>query len=302
MHIGFIGLGNVGVLLAANLVEAGYGITVHDLDRSRATELIARGATWAGTAREAAEVGDVLITCLPTPQAVSQVMEGPDGAFDGLRPGAVWIETSTTDADEVKRLAALAADKGIQTLEATLTLGVHRMKARTATVFAGGDEATVERLRPLLEAMAGQVILMGPLGHATVIKVITNLLAFINLIGSAEGLMLAQRAGIDPGRAHAAIAASYGTSYAHETAMPVALGGSYDDGFALELACKDLHLGQKLADQLELDLELTDATAKMFETVRQTYGDRAFSTEAVRYVEDKAGEPLRATGFPSAIV
>ncbi len=301
MKLAQIGLGNVGALLAANLADAGYELVVHDLNRDAAAPLLDAGVDWAESPAEAAGACDVLITCLPSPDAVSAVMEGADGALQALSAGQVWVETSTTDADEVKRLAALAAGCGAATLEATLTLGVHRMKARTATVFAGGDEAVFETLKPVLEAMAGRAMFIGALGQATVIKVITNLLAFINLVGSAEGMMLAQKAGLDPTIAHAAISASFGGSYAHDTAMPVALGGTYNDGFAMQLACKDLRLGRKLADQHGLEMELAGLVAAMFEEVRGKYGDRAFSTECVRYVEDKAGEQLRATGFPQSM-
>jgi 3-hydroxyisobutyrate dehydrogenase len=286
------------VLLAANLVEAGYALIVHDLDRARARGLEEKGAQWSDSVAALAARCDRVVTCLPSPAAVAAVVDGPDGALAHMGQGSVWIETSTGDASDVVRLGGLAAARGIATLEATLTLGVHRMAQRTATVFAGGEEAVFRDNRAILEAMAGRAIFIGPLGQATVIKVITNLLAFINLIGSAEGMMLAKRAGIDLAVAHEAISASFGGSYAHDTAMPVALAGTYDDGFAMELACKDLRLGEALADRYGLDMALTRRVAAMFEEVRQAYGDRAFSTEAVRHVEDKAGETLRAPGFP----
>ncbi len=301
MHVGMVGLGNVGVLLAQNLQQAGYALTVHDLDQARAASLIEAGALWADTPATTAAVSDVFLTCLPSPDAVRAVMEGKNGAMPNLRSGATWIETSTTDVKEVKRLAGLAAKRGAATLEATLTLGVHRMKARTATVFAGGDEQVFGAHEELLRAMAGSVIYMGDLGTATVIKVITNLLAFINLLGSAEGLMLAKKAGVDLSRAHAAIAASYGGSYAHDTAMPVALSGTFDDGFGLGLALKDALLGLDLAEQHGLDLDLTKQMASIFEQVHEARGDEAFSTECVRHVEEKAGEKLRAAGFPTSM-
>lgn len=301
MNIGFIGLGNIGAPLAGRLLGSGHKLVVHDLDRARADELVAGGAAWADSPLETARDTDCLITSLPSPQAACAVIEGKDGALEGFSRGATWIETSTNDADEVKRLAGLLSERGVNTLEATLTLGVHKIASSEGTIFAGGDRDVFEAHASIFEALGGQVFYMGELGKATVIKVITNLVAFVNTIGIAEGVMLAQRAGIDTGEAWKAIGASYGTSYALETAMAVVLGGTYDDDFAIELACKDLRLGRDIAKAVGFEPDLINKTGEIFEWARQKFGDRAFCSEAVRYVEERAGEELRAAGFPEKL-
>jgi len=301
MKIGFVGLGNIGGPLAARLLGGGRDLVVHDLQQENAKGLLADGAVWADSPFEAAQACDCLITSLPSPEAACAVIEGKDGALEGFQEGATWIETSTNDVEQVKRLAGLLAAKGVNTLEATLTLGGHKISTGEGTIFAGGDKQVFDAHKPVFDALGGRVFYMGELGKATVIKVITNLVAFVNMVGIAEGMMLAQRAGIDTGDAWKAIGASYGTSYALETAMAVVLGGTYDDDFAIELACKDLRLGRDIAEAAGVEPALINKVQEIYEWARQTYGDRAFSSEAVRYIEEQTGEKLRAEGFPEKL-
>jgi len=302
MRIGFISLGNVGAPLARNLQRAGHALTVRDLDRNRAAELLDRGARWADTPRAAAQDAEVVITSLPSPAAVAAVMEAEDGILAGLARGAVWIEMSTTDEGEVRRLAALAAERGAATLEAPITGGCHRAISGDISILVGGAAGDFARCRPLLETMGGTVLHIGPLGQASVLKVITNMLAFVHLVAAGEGLMLAAKAGIDLGRAFEGIKASSGNSFVHETESQVILNGSYNIGFTMDLACKDLGLVQALGRQLEVPLELADRVAATFGRARAEYGDRAWSSQVVKLLEDTCGCPLRAPGFPDELV
>ncbi len=148
MKVGFIGLGNLGEHLAASLVRAEFSVTVYDLNPQAAAGLIDAGATWAASPRHAASAADTVITCLPSPAAVSAVMTGEDGVLQGLGSGGTWIDMSTNDLKEVKRLAALAADQGIACLEAPVTGGVHKAAAGEITVLVGGDESLYEAHLP----------------------------------------------------------------------------------------------------------------------------------------------------------
>jgi 3-hydroxyisobutyrate dehydrogenase len=302
MRIGFIGLGNVGAPLARNLQRAGHALIVRDLDRDRAADLLEHGATWAETPRALAEGAEVVVTSLPSPAAVARVMEADDGVLAGLGLGAVWIEMSTTDAAEVRRLAALAAERGAATLEAPITGGCHRAVSGDISILAGGAPGDFERCRSLLEAMGGTVLHVGPLGQASVLKVITNMLAFVHLVAAGEALMLAAKAGIDLGRAFEGIRASSGNSFVHETESQVILNGSYNIGFTMDLACKDLGLAQALGREFEVPLELGDRAAATFERARAEYGARAWSSQVVKLLEDACGQPLRAPGFPDELV
>ncbi len=298
---GFIGLGNLGVHLAGNLLRAGFAVRVHDLNRGAAAGLLAAGAGWAATPSAAGEGADGVITCLPSPAAVAAVVAGKDGVFDGLTRGSVWIDMSTNDVDEVKRLAELGAARGIGCLEAPVTGGVHKAAAGAITVLVGGQRALHDTHLPALQAMGAPVLYMGPLGSASVIKVITNMLAFIHLIAAGEALMLAEKGGLDLAQAFAAIKASSGNSFVHETESQLVLSGSYNVGFTMDLACKDLGLAARLGRQFGVPLELAGLVEQMFIRARAQYGGGAWSTQAVKLLEDALSTPLRAAGFPQIL-
>ena len=301
MRYGFIGLGNLGVHLAGSLVREGFALTVHDLNRASANSLIAAGARWADSPKLCAEASDAVITCLPSPAASRAVLTGESGVLEGLRAGCTWIEMSTNDRHEIEAIAALAARKGVATLEAPVTGGVHRAASSKITVLVGGDAATFEVHRPALQAMGGHVFHMGPLGKASVIKVITNMLAFIHLVAAGEALMLAKRGDLDLAQAFAAIKASSGNSFVFETESQLVLNGSYDIGFTMDLACKDLGFAHQLGRELGVPLELAGMTEQIFRRGQATYGGDAWSTRIVQLLEDATGTDLRAPGFPSVL-
>lgn len=207
MHYGFIGLGNLGRNLAGSLIRNGFKVTITDIDRNNGEKLIERGAIWATSAREVAESVDAVITCLPSPKVSEQVLTAPDGILAGLKKGATWIEMSTLDTDAVTRLAKIAADGGIRMMEAPVTGGVHLAASGEITVIAGGDQELFDLHRPALQAMGKRIFHAGDLGKAAVIKVITNMLAFIHLCATGEALMLAKKGGIDLTQAFHIIAA-----------------------------------------------------------------------------------------------
>ncbi len=301
MRLGFIGLGNLGAKLAASLLRQGFSVTVYDLDRGNAADQIGSGAVWADSPRAVAEASESVITCLPSPQAVDAVMTGPDGVLSGLQAGGTWVEMSTNDLNEVKRLAVLAEDRDIATLEAPVTGGVHRAASGEITVLVGGDKAVFETHLPVLRAMGGEVIHMGKLGSASVIKVITNMLAFIHLIAAGEALMLAKQGGLDLATSFQAIKASSGNSFVHETESQVILNGSYNIGFTMDLACKDLGFAEQLGSTFGVPLELAAHAARIFEQARCAYGGDAWSPMVVKLLEDATGTELRAPGFPAVL-
>jgi len=301
MRYGFIGLGNLGAPLAGSLLRAGFALTVYDRDRQAAASLLVNGAHWAGSPKAVAAGSDAVITCLPSPAISEQVLAGSDGILAGLRPGGAWIEMSTLGRDEILRLAAKAAEKGVATLEAPVTGGVHRAAAGEITVLAGGDSALFEAHRPALAAMGGEIFHMGPLGSAAVIKVITNMLAFIHLVAAGEALMLAKRGGLDLAQAFHAIKASSGNSFVHETESQLILNGSYNINFTMDLAVKDLGFALAFGRDFRVPLALADLTMQTFLRAREAYGGDAWSTQVVKLLEDALGTELRAPGFPAEL-
>ena len=301
MRYGFVGLGSLGAKLAASLRRGRFDLVVHDIDPKAADPLLAAGASWADTPLALAAQVEAVVTCLPSPAVSERVLTGPEGLLAGLKPGATWIEMSTLDSDTIQRLAAVAAEKGVFTLEAPVTGGVHKAAAGEITVIVGGEEAVVERHRAALEAMGGPIFHMGPLGSASVMKVITNMLAFIHLVAAGEALMLARRGGLDLAQAYHVIKASSGNSFVHETESQLVLNGSYNIGFTMELACKDLGFAMSLGRELGVPLDLAAITAQTFIRAREAYGGGAWSTQVVKLLEDALHTDLRAPGFPAEL-
>jgi 3-hydroxyisobutyrate dehydrogenase len=300
-RVGFIGLGHLGRYLAASLVRAGHVVTVNDLDRGAAASLLDAGAAWASSVAEVVAASDVVCTCLPSPAAVTAVVSGPGGVIEAFAGRGTWIDHSTNDRDETLRLGALAARAGTAVLEAPVTGGVHKAAAGEITVLVGGDPDLFEAHRALLSAIGSPVLYMGPLGSAAVIKVITNMLAFIHLVAAGEALMLAKRAGLDLARSFEAIKESSGNSFVHETESQVILNGSYNIGFTMDLALKDLGFATQFGREFGVPLELAGLTEQTFVRARSQYGGQAWSSQVVKLLEDALGTDLRAPGFPAAL-
>lgn len=300
-RLGFIGLGNLGFHLASSLRRAGFELTVHDLSKAAAAPLLAAGAQWADSPQAVAQQCDSVFTCLPSSKAVSIVVSGEKGILAGLKPGGTWIDMSTNDRTETLRLAALAAEKGCNALESPVTGGVHKAAAGNITVLVGGDEAVYQAHLPALQAMGNPVLYMGPLGSAAVIKVITNMLAFIHLVAAGEALMLAKRGGLDLAQSFEAIKASSGNSFVHETESQVILNGSYNIGFTMDLACKDLGFATQMGRDFGVPLDLAGMTEQTFIRARSQYGGSAWSSQVVKLLEDALGTDLRAPGFPEVL-
>lgn len=298
MRYGYIGLGNLGGHLAASLLRKGFDVTVSDIDRNLARRHTAAGAAWAETPEQLARDVDCVFTCLPSPAVSENVLRQ---LLKGLRPGATWIEMSTLGRDDILRLAGIAADRGVRTMECPVTGGVHLAAQGKITVLAGGDEDLFALHKPALEAMGGQLFHMGPLGSAAIIKVITNMLAFIHLVADGEALMLAKRGGLDLAKAWHAIKASSGTSFVHETEGQLILNGSYDIAFTMDLALKDLGFAMKFGEEFGVPLDLAHFTNEIFVKGKAAYGGGAQSTQIVKLLEDKLGTDLRAPGFPARL-
>ncbi|WP_417626913.1 NAD(P)-dependent oxidoreductase [Pararhodobacter aggregans] len=298
MRYAYIGLGNLGGHLAASLARAGFPLVVHDRDPGLRPRFEALGVDWADVAAEAAAEADAVITCLPSP-AVSEAVLAQ--ILPVMKPGADWIEMSTLGRAEMLRLAATAEAQGVGVLECPVTGGVHLAAQGKITVLAGGEAALVDRHRLALEAMGGRIFHMGPLGSAALIKVITNMLAFIHLVADGEALMLAKRGGLDLKTAWEAIAASSGSSFVHETEGQLILNGSYDIAFTMDLALKDLGFAMRFGREFGVPLDLASMTEQTFLKGRAAYGGAAQSTQIVKLLEDLLGTDLRAEGFPARL-
>lgn len=300
-RLGFVGLGNLGRHLAASLIRAGFTLTVNDLDEAAAAPLVEAGAVWVTSPGHVAAASETVFTCLPSPEIVTQVLCGESGLLAGFGHDGTWIDSSTNDRHELARLAALAQAQGIGCLEAPVTGGVHLAASGEITVLVGGDADLFEAHVPVFQAIGRKVFYVGPLGSASVIKVITNMLAFTHLVAVGEALMLAKRSGLDLAQSFEVIKASSGTSFVHETESQVILNGSYDIGFTMDLALKDLGLAQDLGDEFGVPLELASLVQETYVRAREEYGGAAWSPMVVKLLEDALGTELRAPGFPERL-
>ena len=301
MNVGFIGLGNVGGKLAGSLIRNGCSLTVRDLDRTQAEALLQMGASWGEDGRTMAVASDVIITCLPSPAVSAQVMEEPGGVIEGLSEGKIWLEMSSTDADEIRRLGALVKKKGAIPMDCPVSGGCHRAATGNIAIFAGGERAAFEKVFPLLSTIGADILHTGPLGTASIMKVTTNYLAGVQLVATGEAFMVAKKAGVDLGVAYEAIRISSGNSFVHETEGQVILNGSYNINFTMDHEVKDLALFDELANKHHVPLELSPLCVAIMRDGLKRYGARAWSSMVVKRLEDDCGDDLRAEGFPETL-
>lgn len=302
MKIGFVGLGNVGGKLAGSLLRNGCDLTVRDLDRSAAQPFLSKGAGWADSPREMAENCDMVITCLPSPAACSAVMEAEDGLLEGLGESKIWAEMSTTDSEEVRRMAKLVSAKGAQAIDCPVSGGCHRAATGNISIFAGCARNTFERALPVLSMLGRRILHTGDVGSASILKVLTNYLATANLVSLAEALVTAKAAGMDLNTTYEAIRISSGNSFVHETESQVILNGSREINFTMDLVLKDIGLFDRLAKDRGVNLALSPLLVQIFNDAVEAYGPRELSPNIVRRYEDSTGLSIRAPGFPAEML
>ncbi|MSU92209.1 NAD-binding protein [Rhodobacteraceae bacterium 2CG4] len=299
MQVGFIGLGNVGGKLAGSLLRNGVDLTVLDRKPDLVAGFAARGATAAGDAAALMRGCDVVATCLPSPAASAAVVEE---MLPEVAAGKTWLEMSTTDDAEIRRLAALIEARGGAAVDCPVSGGCHRADTGNISIFAGCDRATFERVLPLLKLLGRRVLHTGPVGSASVLKVVTNYLATANLVSVCEALVTARAAGMDLNTAYEAIRISSGASFVHETEGQVILNGSRDISFTMDLVAKDIGLFQAIAERTGVPLEISPLLNEIFRDGRARYGPRALSPNIIRRLEEATGLDIRAPGFPPELI
>ena len=302
MKVGFIGLGNVGGKLAGSLLRNKFDLTVRDLDENLTKPFVEQGAKIANTAKELAEKVDLIITCLPSPEICSEVMEGSDGILNGLSENKIWLEMSTTDEAEVKRIGQKVIEKKAIPLDGPVSGGCHRAATGNIAIFVGGEREAFNKILPALTIMGRKILHTGELGSASVLKVITNYLASVHLVALGEAWTVAKKSNLDLTKAYKGIAVSSGNSFVHETESQVILNGSYNINFTMDLVLKDTGLFNELAKKLNAPLEISPKIVDIFKDGQKKYGSRAWSSMIVKRMEDINQVNFRAEGFPEELV
>ena len=302
MKIGFIGLGNVGGKLAGSLLRNNFDLTVRDLDQELTNNFEKKGAKISNTPREIAEEVDLVITCLPSPEICSDVMESKDGVIQGLSSNKIWLEMSTTDESEVKRLGDLVMKKNAIPLDGPVSGGCHRAATGNIAIFVGGQRSSFEKILPVLKCMGRKILHTGDLGSASVLKVITNYLASVHLAAIGEAWAVAKKSNLNLEKTFKGIGISSGNSFVHETESQVILNGSYNINFTMDLVEKDMTLFNDLSKKLGLDLEISPFILDIFKDAKEKFGSRAWSSMVVKRLENKYNIDFRALGFPEELI
>jgi 3-hydroxyisobutyrate dehydrogenase len=300
--VGLIGLGNLGKPMALSLLDSGYELVVNSLNKSEADDLVSRGATWAGSAAEVAAKVDVFITVLPGPAQVREIMIGSGGALERLKSGSTFIDMSTSSVVIADEIRALADPRGVAVMEAPVSflakapIGESRTSA-ALQIFVGGDKALYEKYLPLFHALGGlpdQIYYAGPNGAGYGIKVLLNLLWFIYATGTAEVLALSSKLGIDLRLLQKALCASPTQSnFLQYDINSVFEAGNYDDGFTLDLVCKDIQLGLELGERTGVDIAVARLVEQLHQRALEKYGPKSGEMSVVKLYEEAAGAPFR---------
>ena len=260
-----------------------------------------RGAKIANSAKELTEQTDLIITCLPSPEICAEVMESKEGVINGLSKNKIWLEMSTTDESEVKRLGKLVSNKEAIPLDGPVSGGCHRAATGNIAIFVGGERTSFEKILPVLTTMGRKILHTGELGTASILKVITNYLASVHLAALGEAWTVAKKSKLDLNKTFKGIAVSSGNSFVHETESQVILNGSYNINFTMDLVHKDMNLFDQLSKKLNTPLEISPFVLDIFKDAQKKYGSRAWSSMVVKRLEDKFGLDFRASGFPDEL-
>ena len=296
--IGVIGLGNAGAPILNNLHNSKkYKLIAFDIDKNKLND-VPEGITKVSSIKDLARKCKVVLTCLPKPEHILQAVEGEDGLLQNASSEMIWIDTSTTDFKQTQKLAKKAKTYDVSMLEATLTGGVHALQNNNMVCLAGGDKEIFDKWKEVLQDSIGEVVVLcGDIGAGAITKVVSNMLAFTNMVAASECMMIAKRAGLDLESFFDAIRVSAGNSFAWETVVPHIFNQNYEAGFTMDLACKDMNLSYLLGQHLNVPLDLHMEVMKKMEKARLKYGDSEGCYVYPRTLEDELSESLSLKGW-----
>lgn len=295
MRVGFIGLGHMGGAMAANVARGGHELVVYDVDPRASEGLVAAGATLAPSPGALAHGVDTVITMLPGPVQVREVVAGADGVLDSLAAGSVWIDMSTSSPGLGRELRARSAARGIGQLDAPVSGMAKGARAGTLQIFVGGDDDTFVAQRSLLETMGDpqRIFHVGPVGAGHTVKLLLNLLWFDHAVAAAEAFVMGRLAGIDLDVLQRSLVASPANSHFIEHDINSVFEGDYDESFAMRLVCKDLGLAVDMGRDLGVPVEMAALVEQIHRRALRTYGPEGGEMLAVKLLEDLTDTPLR---------
>src|SRR3954471_2842779 len=295
MNVAFLGLGDIGHLMASHLARDPFSLTVWNRTESKAREFTGTHiARVAATPTDAVSKADVVVTCLLSSVEVEAILHGQNGMLDALRRGAVLADCTSGDPPTSRSIAAELAQRGVGFIDAPVSGGTIAAKAGSLTVMWGGDTATFERARPVIEAFGKKIVHAGGVGAGDALKAVNNALLAVHILSAAEGLAVLVKAGVDPKVALDVINASSGRSNSSENLIPQrVLTRAFPRTFRLALLEKDIGIAAVMADDLQATTPLIALTAERFHQARERLGESADHVEAVKMVEEENGVQIK---------
>lgn len=289
-QIGFIGLGRMGLPMAANLVRAGFRVVGFDMSEAACAAFAGTGGQVGHTVAEVAAQADLLITMLPNGQIVRAALLDEPGFALGLRPGAAVIDMSSSAPTQTAALATELSPRGVTLIDAPVSGGVAKAVDGTLAILVGGEEDAVGRVRPVLDAMGASIIHTGATGSAHCMKALNNFVSAAGLVAVSEALHVGGRFGLEPETIVAALNASTGRNNTTERkALPFMVSQAYNSGFAMNLMAKDIGIAAELAADLGLDMAELELMARLWREASQALGPEADHTAMHRFVGERSG-------------
>jgi 3-hydroxyisobutyrate dehydrogenase len=304
-RVGFVGLGTMGVSMAANLARAGAPLTVWNRTPGRAAALLELGAKAADSPAALAAASEVMVVCVSDTPDVEAVLFGPAGVAEGIRPGSLVIDCSTISPSATRAFGARLAERGAGMVDAPVSGGSEGARLGTLTIFVGGAGEDVARARPILGAIGKTITHLGPLGNGQAAKAVNQVIISGAYLGVAEGIVLGIRAGLDPHQLVAALSGGAAQSWVLANRSGRMIDNEYPLGFRMALHRKDLGIAVEMARSLELELPVAELTAVLEDRLMAAgFGDEDMSAlaRAIRggSFEREVGSPDAAAGGPPA--
>ncbi|MFC1977262.1 NAD(P)-dependent oxidoreductase [Chloroflexota bacterium] len=294
MKVGFIGIGEMGRHMSRHVLEAGYELVVNDIRKDAALELLSKGATWVDTAQAVAQSCEVVLTSLPMPKDVEDVVYGEHGLMAGWKKGDILIETSTNSPAVVRKISKDAQVKGVDVLDAPVSGGTKGAETRRMSIIVGGKIEILEKVRKILEAMGDVVIHVGDVGCGNIAKLINNMISFGCSEITYEGMVLGVKAGIDPGTLREVINNSSGNNNCAQNALPTVFAGNFEPGFRVNLAIKDIGLALGMAKDYTVPTPVGAAVEQRLLEARASGLGEKGAQSIVLLLERLAGIEVRA--------
>jgi 3-hydroxyisobutyrate dehydrogenase-like beta-hydroxyacid dehydrogenase len=301
-RVAFFGLGKMGEPMAGNLLAAGHEVVVKaHRDRGPVERLVAAGAREVATPAAAASRTDVAITIVPTAAEVEELIFGPAGLAEAMKPNYTIIEMSTSYPPDTRRIAARVQAAGGRFLDAPVTGGPKGAREATLTIMVGGDASVLADVQPLLQAMGNHVFHFGAIGAGHTAKLVQNMIGIIANAGIAEGFALAAAAGLDVSQLFQMLASSTSNSPALQHMIPKVFARDFDNvGFRLDLSYKDIRQATALARELAIPLLAANGAVELMQLARAAGYGHQDSTAIVRGLETVLGRELRGEAQPRA--